>query len=606
MPAARYWRVSHFETYAGSGLSLSEVALHDAGGRVDGLAVLNATIAPASGVLALLGDGLFDAAVSWSEDAVSKPGFALMFDFGAGVTKDVTKVGLAGPIQAAFAHRFTLEYSSDGSLWTPLYTPPAASKWRGASTFYELDAAMASNMFPGLIVAVGGATSTKSPLVEYRRDGDSLGAMFSVASGSLNLNGVAVTSSGDWAATVAGNDVSVRVYRRVGFDWIALGTTDVNLSGNGASCAFSPDGQYLAATCTYSPWVMIYKRSGNTFAKLPNPATLPPNAGNGCAFSPDGVYLAITHETSPFITIYKRSGDTFIKLSNPASLPTGAGAGCAFSPDGVHLAIAQNTSPYITIYRRDGDAFTKLANPASLPSTYALRCAFSPDGAYLAVVGIIAPLVVVYKRSGDTFTRLADPTPPLDGCFSVAFDPSANYLAVGHRSSPFLTTYKRSGDAFSKLSDPGFLPTDTVTSLAWMPFNDYGQGMLAANYSATPLRNTPPATTLILSGGDAGDTKTAYPLEPIVRDMQDFGLYRICGTTKLDAKPTDLPVRRRVQLYNQRDGRLIRETWSDPATGAWSFDNIRGGDGTRYFVCTFDYTEQKRAVIADNLLPEAM
>ena len=88
--------------------------------------------------------------------------------------------------------------------------------------------------------------------------------------------------------------------------------------------------------------------------------------------------------------------------------------------------------------------------------------------------------------------------------------------------------------------------------------------------------------------------------------MQDGGGYCIYGTTELDADPTDVPVRRRVQLYNQRDGRLVRETWSDAATGAYRFGHILGGDGTRYFAVAFDHTGDKRAVIADNLVPEVM
>lgn len=96
------------------------------------------------------------------------------------------------------------------------------------------------------------------------------------------------------------------------------------------------------------------------------------------------------------------------------------------------------------------------------------------------------------------------------------------------------------------------------------------------------------------------------PPPALQHDLQDAGTYRIYGTTKVDATPVDVPVRRRVQLYNQRGGRLIREVWSDATTGAYSFDGIRGGDGTRYFVAAFDHTQDKRAVIADNLTPEAV
>lgn len=109
-----------------------------------------------------------------------------------------------------------------------------------------------------------------------------------------------------------------------------------------------------------------------------------------------------------------------------------------------------------------------------------------------------------------------------------------------------------------------------------------------------------------LSGGASAPAGPVLQPVAATQDLQDGGGCCIYGTTELDADPTDVPVRRRVQLYNQRDGRLVRETWSDAATGAYRFDHIRGGDGTRYFVVAFDHTGDKRAVVADNLLPEVM
>lgn len=111
------------------------------------------------------------------------------------------------------------------------------------------------------------------------------------------------------------------------------------------------------------------------------------------------------------------------------------------------------------------------------------------------------------------------------------------------------------------------------------------------------------AASIHLSGGMAGSAVTVLPVPPRI-DLQDGGTYRVHGTVHLDATPTDLPLRRRVQLYNQRDGRLIREAWSDDTTGAYSFDGIRGD--ARYFVAAFDHTQDKRAVIADGLTPEVL
>ena len=135
-------------------------------------------------------------------------------------------------------------------------------------------------------------------------------------------------------------------------------------------------------------------------------------------------------------------------------------------------------------------------------------------------------------------------------------------------------------------------------------FPDSGGGAAPATPPAP--RGIAQAPAIVLSGGASAPAGPVLSPADVQIDLQDGGGYCIYGTTELDADPTDVPVRRRVQLYNQRDGRLVRETWSDAATGAYRFDHIRGGDGTRYFVVAFDHTGDKRAVVADNLLPEVM
>jgi hypothetical protein len=85
-------------------------------------------------------------------------------------------------------------------------------------------------------------------------------------------------------------------------------------------------------------------------------------------------------------------------------------------------------------------------------------------------------------------------------------------------------------------------------------------------------------------------------------DALDGGTYRISGTLKTKGTP-DAPVMRRVYLFDHASWRVVRDQWSDPATGAYSFDWIRMG---KFFVVAFDYLQDYRAVIADNLTPEPM
>ena len=82
----------------------------------------------------------------------------------------------------------------------------------------------------------------------------------------------------------------------------------------------------------------------------------------------------------------------------------------------------------------------------------------------------------------------------------------------------------------------------------------------------------------------------------------DGGRYRITGTTKNTGTP-NTPVRRRVRLHDQSTGRVIREAWSDAATGAYSFDLIRTGV---FYVTSFDHTGQFSGVIETDVVPELM
>ncbi|WP_140636574.1 discoidin domain-containing protein [Methylibium rhizosphaerae] len=85
-------------------------------------------------------------------------------------------------------------------------------------------------------------------------------------------------------------------------------------------------------------------------------------------------------------------------------------------------------------------------------------------------------------------------------------------------------------------------------------------------------------------------------------DAQDGGRYHLHGTVKVDGTP-DIPVSRRVWLFDHDGARLVREQWSDAVTGAYDFRHIALKP---YFVVAFDHTHNFRAVIADRVMPEPM
>lgn len=84
-------------------------------------------------------------------------------------------------------------------------------------------------------------------------------------------------------------------------------------------------------------------------------------------------------------------------------------------------------------------------------------------------------------------------------------------------------------------------------------------------------------------------------------DLSDLGgAGYIAGTVKVDSSP-DYPVRRRVTLLHERDGRVVRETWSDAVTGEYRFDGLN--PALRYIVIGHDHTRAFNADILAGITP---
>lgn len=82
---------------------------------------------------------------------------------------------------------------------------------------------------------------------------------------------------------------------------------------------------------------------------------------------------------------------------------------------------------------------------------------------------------------------------------------------------------------------------------------------------------------------------------------QENGPYSTAvGTTKNTGTP-DAPVRRRVRIFDQLNGRLQREMWSDAATGQYQFHGLRG---SVYMVTAYDHTGLYNGeIMTDVVLP---
>ena len=117
MSAARFWRAVGFDTRGGAGMELGALTLWDSSGRVDALAMLTCSHAPSAGTLAALTDGVADTSCSFS--SVRSPGFSFLWDFGTGMAKKLSSVGVGfGADAGTGVERFELHSSSDGANWT--------------------------------------------------------------------------------------------------------------------------------------------------------------------------------------------------------------------------------------------------------------------------------------------------------------------------------------------------------------------------------------------------------------------------------------------------------------------------------------------------------
>ncbi len=86
------------------------------------------------------------------------------------------------------------------------------------------------------------------------------------------------------------------------------------------------------------------------------------------------------------------------------------------------------------------------------------------------------------------------------------------------------------------------------------------------------------------------------------RNIHFGGGGQITGTVKEKGQP-DQPLVRQVLLYSENANTLVATTWSD-ATGHYRFEHL--DPAQKYSVVSYDHLHMYRAVIADNLHPDAM
>ena len=140
-------------------------------------------------------------------------------------------------------------------------------------------------------------------------------------------------------------------------------------------------------------------------------------------------------------------------------------------------------------------------------------------------------------------------------------------------------------------------------ALAWEAGSAVLQGVAATKTTDAITVGTGPAiiygisqvvepVNLTIESGSVKDYTTG---------VMGSGRGRVAGTVKEKGTP-DAPVYRKVRLIREVDSLLIRELWSHPVTGAYSFDYV--DELQKFTVLSYDHTGAFRAVVADGQIPE--
>jgi hypothetical protein len=96
---------------------------------------------------------------------------------------------------------------------------------------------------------------------------------------------------------------------------------------------------------------------------------------------------------------------------------------------------------------------------------------------------------------------------------------------------------------------------------------------------------------------------TTLRQQSFTSDKEDGGAYRYRGTAEVKGSPSNTLVARNIRLHDSVTGRLVREQWSMPGTGAFVFERLRKGS---FYAVAFDHTGLHNGVIATDIPPEPM
>lgn len=129
-------------------------------------------------------------------------------------------------------------------------------------------------------------------------------------------------------------------------------------------------------------------------------------------------------------------------------------------------------------------------------------------------------------------------------------------------------------------------------------------------WSSSAIRDTVPDAPEVVPPATRG-TSISVPLgleffvgsapqRNAVLRLQDGGAFVLRGTVTELRLPANVPLARRVRVYDQQARRLVREVWSEP-DGSFVVPDLQGD--RRYFVTAEDHEQKYRALVRTEVVP---
>lgn len=279
------------------------------------------------------------------------------------------------------------------------------------------------------------------------------------------------------------------------------------------------------------------------------------------------------------------------------------------SSDGLHVVVSAFDSGSLAV-SHDGGATFALRQPPGFAA--ALSCDISEDGMTIIAGGYLSGGPQISRDGGATWSQTSLAT---GNWQFVRMSGDASELLAGSLGVDLNVHSSLDGGATWSVV-PG-LPTGGWSRcgstrdmrVLLVCTRNAGSQYLYERVIADPtflpplIRTTDARPAVMARAPVPAHTTPTLPTADTVRDVEVGGPGTVYGTTKTKGTPNQ-PAKARVVLLHQRSKLPVRETWSDPVTGAFAFTGI---DTTQQFLTLAeDAAGNFRPVAANRLTPEVL